>query len=145
MDYVTLSGISERTGIDKNNLPKFVLKELHDNDVDFIEGQGPVSKKEKSDSDKITVTFDINSSEGQQHCPVLKVRNSVRNNNIQITFNKEKLKQIFDFSKYHSTKRNLFTISRGVDRINQTVSVEKVTFMLCYIHIYQSPQAASPF
>ena len=87
MDYVTLSGISERTGIGKDDLPKFVLKELLDNAVDFIEGQGPVSKKEKkSDSDKITVTFDINSSEGQQHCLILKVRNSIRSNNNQISF-----------------------------------------------------------
>lgn len=28
MDYVTLSGISERTGIGKENLRKFVSKEL---------------------------------------------------------------------------------------------------------------------
>jgi len=110
MDYVTLPGISERTGIGKNDLPKFVLKELLDNDVDFIEGQEPVSK---NDSDKITVTFDVNSSEGQQHHLILKVRNSVRNNSNQSSFNKEKLEQIFDFSKYHSTKRNLFTVSRG--------------------------------
>jgi hypothetical protein len=113
MDYVTLSGISERTGIGKNDLPKFDLKELLDNGVDVIEGQGPVSKKETTDSDKITVTFDVNSSEGQQHYLILKVRNSVRNNNNQSSFNKEKLEQIFNFSKYHSTKRNLFTVSRG--------------------------------
>lgn len=115
MDYVTLSGISERTGIGKNDLPKFGLKELLDNGVDVIEGQGPVSKKENANSDKITATFNVNSSEGQQHCLILKVRNSARNNNNhnQISFNKQKLEQIFDFSKYHSTKRNFFTVSRG--------------------------------
>jgi hypothetical protein len=113
MDYVTLSGISERTGIGKDDLPKFDLKELLDNDIDFIEGQGPVSKKERIGSDRITVTFDISSSEGQQHYLILKVRNSIRSNNNQISFNREKLEQIFDFGKYHSTKRNLFTVSRG--------------------------------
>ncbi len=115
MDYVALSGISERTGIGKDDLPKFGLKELLDNAVDVVEGQGPVSIKENANSDKITVTFNVNYSEGQQHCLILKVRNSIRNNNNnnQISFNKEKLEQIFDFSKYHSTKRNFFTVSRG--------------------------------
>jgi hypothetical protein len=112
MDYVTLSGISERTGIGKNDLPKFALKELLDNAVDFIERQEPLSKKRNSDNDKITVTFDVSSSEGQE-CLILKVRNSVRSNNNQNSFNKEKLEQMFDFSKYHSTKRNFFTVSRG--------------------------------
>jgi hypothetical protein len=109
MDYVTQSGISERTGIDKNDLPKFALKELLDNAVDFVERQEPLLRK--SDIDKITVSFGLNSSEGQYYL-VLKVRNSVRNTSSN-TFNKEKLEQIFDFSKYHSTKRNLFTVSRG--------------------------------
>jgi hypothetical protein len=109
MDYVTQSGISERTGIGKDDLPKFVSKELLDNADDFIERQEPLSKK--SDIDKITVSFGLNSSEGQ-YCLVLKVRNSVRNTS-QNSFNKEELEQIFDFNKYHSTKRNLFTVSRG--------------------------------
>lgn len=46
MDYVTQSGISERTGISKNDLPKFALKELLDNAIDFIERQEPLSRKE---------------------------------------------------------------------------------------------------
>ncbi|HEX5977121.1 MAG TPA: hypothetical protein VFY68_07575 [Nitrososphaeraceae archaeon] len=114
MDYVTQSGISERTGISKNDLPKFALKELLDNAIDFIERQEPLSRKEKSNNDRITVSFVINSSEGQD-CLILKVRNCIRDNSNsnQNSFNKEKLEQIFDFNKYHSTKRNLFTVSRG--------------------------------
>jgi hypothetical protein len=112
MDYVTQSGISERTGIDKDDLPKFALKELLDNAMDFYESQQPLSKKEKSDNDKITINFNLNSSK-EQHCLVLKVRNSIRDNSNQNSFNKEKLEQIFDFNKYHSTKRNLYTVSRG--------------------------------
>lgn len=91
MYYVTLSGISERTGIGKNDLPKFVLKELLDNAVDFIERQGLLSKKEKSDDDKITVTFDINPSADQL---ILKVRNSINNNSNQKPFDKETLELI---------------------------------------------------
>ena len=37
MDYVTLEGIENRTGIEKQNAYAFVIKELLDNAVDFLE------------------------------------------------------------------------------------------------------------
>ena len=39
MDYVTLEGIENRTGIEKQNLYGFVLKELLDNAIDSLEAQ----------------------------------------------------------------------------------------------------------
>ena len=39
MDYVTLEGIENRTGIEKNDMCGFVLKELLDNALDFLETQ----------------------------------------------------------------------------------------------------------
>src|SRR5437899_2341182 len=39
MDYVTLEGIENRTGIEKENAYAFVLKELLDNATDFLETQ----------------------------------------------------------------------------------------------------------
>ena len=39
MDYVTLEGIENRTGVGKENLYDFILKELLDNAVDFLEIQ----------------------------------------------------------------------------------------------------------
>ena len=36
MDYVTLEGIENRTGVGKENLYGFILKELLDNALDFI-------------------------------------------------------------------------------------------------------------
>lgn len=86
-----------------------------DNAADFIErqqGQEESKQKEKrSESDEITVTIDIK----PPHYLVLKVRNS--NNNCDPDnhrpFDKKMLENIFDFGKYHSSKRNQFTGSRG--------------------------------
>ena len=39
MDYVTLEGIENRTGIEKENAYVYVLKELLDNATDFLETQ----------------------------------------------------------------------------------------------------------
>jgi hypothetical protein len=39
MDYVTLEGIENRTGIAKEDTYGFVLKELLDNAVDYLEIQ----------------------------------------------------------------------------------------------------------
>jgi hypothetical protein len=39
MDYVTLEGIENRIGIKKENVYAFILKELLDNAVDFLERQ----------------------------------------------------------------------------------------------------------
>ena len=117
MDYVTLSGITERTGIGKENLRKFVSKELLDNAADFIErqqqqGEASKQKEKRSDSDEITVSIDIK----PPHYLVLKVRNSNNNNcnpDNHRPFDKKMLEDIFDFGKYHSSKRNQFTVSRG--------------------------------
>ena len=51
MDYVTLEGIENRTGIEKENAYAFVLKELLDNAKDFLETQhrnsGVISQRKK--------------------------------------------------------------------------------------------------
>jgi len=51
MDYVTLEGIENRTGIEKENAYAFVLKELLDNAKDFLETQhrnsGVTSRRKK--------------------------------------------------------------------------------------------------
>jgi hypothetical protein len=39
MDYVTIQGIENRIGVDKGNIYSFVLKELLDNAIDFLEAQ----------------------------------------------------------------------------------------------------------
>ena len=40
MDYATVKGIYQRTGVKKEELLAFVLKELLDNAIDFVEQYG---------------------------------------------------------------------------------------------------------
>ena len=40
MDYISVKGIQQRTGVEKDNLILFILKELLDNSLDFLETNG---------------------------------------------------------------------------------------------------------
>lgn len=55
MDYVTLKGIENRTGVGKENLYGFILKELLDNALDSHETQS--TKEQLKDAQvKVTIT-----------------------------------------------------------------------------------------
>src|SRR5437763_1076842 len=60
MDYVTLEGIENRTGIEKENAYAFVIKELLDNAVDFLETEhiGISRKKDQKDMETIHAAED---------------------------------------------------------------------------------------
>ncbi len=96
MDYTTVKGIHQRTGVDKDLLILFVLKELLDNAVDFIEKFG---------------------RSGQQHIvkvTLTKGKIIVANSNFGIEpFTPDMLNKIFNFSGFYSEKRNIHNISRG--------------------------------
>jgi hypothetical protein len=96
-DYLTLNGIVNRTGIAKEDSYTFVLKELLDNAVDDVE---------------------------ESNNPLVEVRISIRNNMLyivvrnfneskKVVFSKAKLDSIFNLSKFTSSKRGLFRITRG--------------------------------
>jgi len=40
MDYISVMGIQQCTGVEKDNLIFFILKELLDNSLDFLEKYG---------------------------------------------------------------------------------------------------------
>ena len=99
MDYISLNNITKRTGTDKQHLIPFVVKELLDNAVDYVETFG-----RKSDSDpviglKITDKKIIISNTNLQ---------SKRN-----SFNLDKLNSIFAFDSTFSSKANLYKITKG--------------------------------
>lgn len=103
MDYVTLEGIENRTGVGKENVYGFILKELLDNAVDFLEIQSAKGKFKEADVN-VTITKDDK---------VLRiiVRNS--NNYGKPSFSKDKLQYIFNFDTFYSSKRNQYKITRG--------------------------------
>jgi hypothetical protein len=96
-DYLTLTGIVNRTGVAKEDSYTFVLKELLDNAVDDVEKSGnPLVEAEISmRNDALYIV----------------VRNLNESN--KVVFSKAKLDSIFNLSKFTSTKRGLFRISRG--------------------------------
>ena len=107
MDYVTLEGIENRTGVGKEKLYDFILKELLDNAVDFLEIQSTkkLPKEATSAADiQVIITKDDKS---------LKV--AVRNSNDygNPIFSKNILQSIFNFDTFYSSKRNQYKITRG--------------------------------
>lgn len=96
-DYLTLSGIINRTGIDKDDVYNFVLQQLLDNAVDAAEN---------SDNQVVQVEIFI-----QNNTLHIIVRNL--NESHKVVFTKAKLDSIFNLGKFTSSKRGLFRITRG--------------------------------
>src|SRR6266540_2620324 len=97
MDYVTLRGIENKLGVKKEDIPTYVLHELLDNALDYIEAAPVETKPEinvKITSGSVIHVKVSNSDTGQ----------SLTNEIILNTFN---------YHNYSSTKRNQFKVGRG--------------------------------
>ena len=95
-DYLTLKGVVNRTGIAKEDSYTFVLKELLDNAVDDAE---------KSNNPSVEVKISI-----RNNMLYIVVRNFNESNKVVFL---AKLDSIFNLSKFTSSKRGLFRVSRG--------------------------------
>jgi class 3 adenylate cyclase len=103
MDYVSLEGIENRTGVGKENLYGFTLKEVMDNGLDSHETQS--SRGQLKDAQvEVTITKE-DSALG------IAIRNS--NDSGKAPFSKEKLESIFNSNIFYSSKRNQYKITRG--------------------------------
>jgi hypothetical protein len=105
MDYISIKGISERIGVEKDDLIRFILKELLDNALDFMETYGHNQDKTetKEQGGDLAVSVSITNE-----------KITVSNCNFGIeTFTRERLKSIFSFDRFYSSKRNIYRISRG--------------------------------
>ena len=104
MDYVKSKGIQTRTGVEEKDFGIFVLKELMDNAVDFIEAYVPTFLQ-KEEKPIIKVIIDQTNS-------ITKIR--VINSNAEIdVFSEYLVRQIFNFNKFYSSKRNRYHSTRG--------------------------------
>lgn len=108
MDYFTLAGVCKRTGATEDELAVFGLKENTDNALDFSEVNFPSSY---NGNPEIFVDVKYNP---ERNYLVIKVRNS--NFGLEdIGFTEERIHAIFeDLDRFHSSKRNLFKVSRGL-------------------------------
>ncbi|MGH9983064.1 MAG: hypothetical protein ACRD8W_03810 [Nitrososphaeraceae archaeon] len=119
MDYFTLAGVCKRTGTAEDELAVFGLKENLDNALDFSESNFPSSYE---GNPEIFVHVKYNK---EQNYLVIRVRNS--NFGFKdIGFTEERIHAIFDdLDRFHSSKRNLFKISRGLqgDALKEEVGI----------------------
>jgi hypothetical protein len=105
-EYTTWKGIENKTGIEKEDAVSFLVKELLDNALDYLETSArtttnPVLQPE--------IHIVIEKVQGNY------IRISVCNSSHQTNgpFTSDILKSIFDFDRYHSSKRNQFKITKG--------------------------------
>jgi hypothetical protein len=119
MDYFTLAGVCKRTGATENELVVFGLKENIDNALDFSEVNFPSPSRENPE---IFVEIKYNQ---EQNYLVIRVRNS-KFGLKDIGFTEERIHAIFDdLDRFHSSKRNLFKLSRGLqgDALKEEVGI----------------------
>jgi hypothetical protein len=119
MDYFTLAGVCKRTGATEDELVVFGLKENVDNALDFSEVNVQSSHDENPE-----IFVDIKYNKEGNHL-ILRVRNS--NFGLKdIGFTEERIHAIFDdLDRFHSSKRNLFKLSRGLqgDALKEEVGI----------------------
>ena len=119
MDYFTLAGVCKRTGTTEDELTVFGLKENIDNALDFSEVNFPSSSSEDPE-----IFVDVRYNQERNYI-VIRVRNS--NFGLKdIGFTEERIHAIFDdLDRFHSSKRNLFKLSRGLqgDALKEEVGI----------------------
>jgi hypothetical protein len=115
-DYTTWKGIETKTGIEQGNAISFLVKELLDNALDYLESTQQQYEHHHYQQPRIDVILEV-----QQ----MYMRITVSNSNTPHThgqglhdrykpvFSKQILESIFDFDRYHSSKRNQFRITKG--------------------------------
>ena len=108
MDYFTLAGVCKRTGATEDELAVFGLKEIVDNGIDFSEVNFSSSSNENPE-----IFVDVVYEKERNHI-VIKTRNS--NFGLEdLGFTEKRIHAIFDdLDRFHSSKRNLFKINRGL-------------------------------
>ncbi len=119
MDYFTLAGVCKRTGATEDELAVFGLKENIDNALDFSEVNFPSSFDGNAE-----IFVDVKYNQEQNYL-VIRVRNSNFGSK-DIGFTEERIHAIFDdLDRFHSSKRNLFKLSRGLqgDALKEEVGI----------------------
>jgi len=105
MDYATIYGIRSRTGIDEEQMGLFVMKELIDNALDYLEKNNLVRKEVKVFVTKEPSYIRIRVLNSDQ--PASSLGSS------STSLSEDMIRSIFNFDSFYSTKRNLYKISRG--------------------------------
>jgi hypothetical protein len=109
MDELTSRGIETRTGVPKDNLSSFGIKELIDNAVDHHEIHHHNLNINNSDS-KPRLRIQVIKEPSLTR---ILIRNSDPYHHEHEIFTKQKIDHVFDLDRIYSSKRYQFRISRG--------------------------------
>jgi hypothetical protein len=114
MDYVTLEGIENRTGIEKENAYAFVIKELLDNALDFLETEHiGISRKKDQKAMETIAPAEVQVHIIKEDDEFLRIIVVNSNEHGKTVFSKDMLQSIFNFETFYSSKRNQYKITRG--------------------------------
>jgi hypothetical protein len=105
-DYLSIQGINTKFGLNSTDFDIFILKELLDNALDFIEQNAKEFVNGKSPFVEIIITED-----NIREVTEIRVRNS--NAGINSIFTEERINKIFTLEEYYSSKRYRHKINRG--------------------------------
>ena len=112
MAFLTVEGIQSETSIQQPKWPIFSLKELDDNSYDFLNDYYPVPPAERN-ARKIAIRVKIDKVLSSKQDERIVLRVAVRNSNIDNIPVFEDLKAIFDFTRWHRTKRHQYRMTCG--------------------------------
>jgi len=120
-EYTTWKGIENKTGIAKEDAVSFLVKELLDNALDYLE-TGTRTATNPTLQPEIHIV--IEKRQGNY------IRIIVCNSSYQINeaFSSHILRSIFDFDRYHSSKRNQFKITKGAlgDALKEVLCIPRI-------------------
>jgi hypothetical protein len=125
-DYTTWKGIESKTGIEKENAVSFLVKELLDNALDYLETTqyhnntaAPILQPE------IHIVIEKNQ---RKYIRITVCNSSYHDYQTNSVFSSNTLNSIFDFNRYHSSKRNQFKITKGAlgDALKEVLCIPHV-------------------
>jgi hypothetical protein len=105
-DYLSIQGLNTKFGLNSTDFDIFIIKELMDNALDFIESNAKEFVNRKRPFVDVIITREENGE-------VTKIR--VRNSNAGLNniFPPERINKIFNLPNYHGSKRYRHKINRG--------------------------------
>ncbi len=105
-DYISIPGLNTRFSLDGKDFDIFIIKELMDNALDFIESNAKEFVNGKRPFIHVIITQEKN-----DEVTKIIVRNS--NGGINNIFTDEHINKIFNLNEYYSSKKYRHKINRG--------------------------------
>ena len=112
-DYLSISGLNTKFGLNGKDYDIFIIQQTLDNAVDFIEQNSKKFVNEQNPYVSVIITEEAEKQNEEEGGKVTKIQ--IRNSNAGINnlFSEERINKIFKFDTYQSSKRYRHKINRG--------------------------------